>query len=81
MKIFSLILYALKKDKAAVLEKGQHSLTFLFFVMGIALLQATLNAIALGLTVFVFNTILLINSQIAVRIGYGVMALITLDLT
>jgi hypothetical protein len=71
----------LKKDKVAVLEKGQYSLTFLFFVMGIALLQATLNAIALGLTVFVFNTILLINSQIAVRIGYGVMALITLDLT
>jgi hypothetical protein len=71
----------LKKDKVTFLEKGQHLLTFLFFVMGIALLQATLNAIALGLTVFVFNTILLINSQIAVRIGYGVMALITLDLT
>jgi len=71
----------LKKDKLAVLEKGQYTLTFLFFVIGIALLQATLNAITPGLTVIVLNTILLINSQIAVRIGYGVMALITLYLT
>jgi uncharacterized membrane protein len=79
MKILSLIFYALKKDEA-VLEKGQYTLTLLFFVMGVALLQAALNAIAPGLTFLVLNTVFLINSQIAVRIGYGVMALIALYL-
>jgi hypothetical protein len=77
MNILSLILYALKKGKPAVLEKGQQSLTFLFFIMSITLLQATLNAIAPGLTFLVLNTILLINSQIALSIRYCVMTLIT----
>jgi hypothetical protein len=71
----------LKKDKLTVLEKGKHLLPFLFFIMGIALLQTALNAIAPGLTIPVLNTVLLINTQIAVRIWDGVMALITFYLT
>jgi hypothetical protein len=71
----------LKKDKLAVLEKGQYTLTFLFLIMGIAFLQATLNAIAPGLTFFGLSTIHLIHHQIAVRVWNGMMALITLYLT
>jgi hypothetical protein len=60
-----------------VLEKGQYAFALLFFIMGIALLQATLNAIAPGFTLLVLDTILLINSQITVRIRYRLRALIT----
>jgi hypothetical protein len=49
--------------------------------MGIALLQAALNAVAPDLAFLVLNAILFIDSQIAVRIGYGLMALITFYLT
>jgi hypothetical protein len=65
------------KGGRPVLEKGQYALALLFFVMGVALLQAALDAIAPGFTFLVLDTILLINSQITVRIRYRLMALIT----
>jgi hypothetical protein len=67
----------LKKGKLAVLKKGQYTLAFLFFVVGIALIQAALDTVASGFTLLILHTILLFNHQIAVRIRYGVMALIT----
>jgi len=71
----------LRKDKLVSLEKSQYTVAFLFFIMGVTLLQATINAITPGFTLLVLDTILLINNQIAVRIWYGVMAFITLNLT
>jgi len=49
--------------------------------MSIALFQATLDTVAAGLALIILNTVLLINSQITLRIWYGALTLITADLT
>jgi len=49
--------------------------------VSIALVEAALDTVTPGLTGLVLDTILLINSQVAVRIWYGAMAFITLYLT
>jgi hypothetical protein len=70
----------LKKDKLAVLEKGQYTLTFLFFVVGIALFQAAFHAITPGFSLIVLDAVLLIDGQVAVGVGDGVTARIAFNL-
>jgi hypothetical protein len=61
------------------LEKGQYPLTLLFFVVGITLLQATINAVAPCFTLFIFDAALLIDGQVAVGVGDGFPAPITFN--
>jgi hypothetical protein len=74
MKTLSLIIYALKKGRMIDLEKGQYLFALLFFVVGIILLQAAFDAITLCLALVVLFSVLLIDSQVAVGIGYGFLA-------
>jgi hypothetical protein len=63
------------------LEKGQHPLTFLFLIVGIALFQTALDAVTPGLALFVLDSILLVDSQIAFGVGDGILAFVTFDFT
>jgi hypothetical protein len=67
----------LKKGRRTGLEKGQYPFTFLFFIVGIPLLQAALDAITPGLTLIILDAVLFVDSQIAVGVGDGITALIT----
>jgi len=63
------------------LEEGQYPFTFLLFIMGIALLQAALNAVAPGYTLLVFHAVLFIDDQVTVGVGDWFLALITFYFT
>jgi hypothetical protein len=71
MKILSLIF----------LEKGQYFFAFLFLIMGVALFQAALDAVAPGLALLVLDAVLFVDGQIAVGIGDGLAAFIALNFT
>jgi len=45
--------------------------------MGIALLQAALHAIALGLTLLVLDAVLFVDRQVTVGVRDGIFALVT----
>ena len=60
------------KVGSPILKEGQYLFAFLFFIMGITLFQAALNAIALGIALFILFPVLFINRQVAVRIGIWV---------
>jgi hypothetical protein len=61
---------------SGALEKGQYLFTLLFFILGIALFQAAVNAIALGFPLVVLFTALFIDCQVAVGIGDDFLAAI-----
>jgi hypothetical protein len=71
MKILSLMCGVI-----ADLEKGQYPLAFLFFIVGVTLFEAALDAVAFGLALLVLDAALFIDGQVAVGVGDGLAAFI-----